>query len=107
MSMEVVRAIEEVGAVVIYSAPYSPDLNPIENYFSVYKRYLRKYGAEMERNWEMIHLQAMNQVNRSMGIKYFRRCGIPGAMNIKTAEEIKSEAEDEAALLLLPLLTQL
>ena len=35
-SDKVVRLIEAVGAVVVFTAPFSPDLNPIENYFSVY-----------------------------------------------------------------------
>jgi len=36
------KAIEAVGACVLYLPPYSPDLNPIENVFSKLKTMLRK-----------------------------------------------------------------
>lgn len=41
------EAIEERGATIIYLPPYSPDLNPIENFFSKFKSLLRK-AAERE-----------------------------------------------------------
>ena len=43
-SDEVVDLIHATGAVTIYSAPYSPTLNPIENYLSIYKKYLKNLG---------------------------------------------------------------
>ena len=36
------RAIESVGAQVLYLPPYSPDLNPIEMVFSKLKALVRK-----------------------------------------------------------------
>lgn len=36
------EAIEERGASILYLPPYSPDLNPIENFFSKLKSLLRK-----------------------------------------------------------------
>ena len=38
MSYETHAVIEDVGAVLMYGAPFSPHLNPIENYFSIYKK---------------------------------------------------------------------
>ena len=38
---KVVALIEEVGAIVIYLPPYSPDIMPIEECFSKVKAYLR------------------------------------------------------------------
>ena len=38
---KVVALIEEVGAMVIYLPPYSPDVMPIEECFSKVKAYLR------------------------------------------------------------------
>ena len=35
--------IMATGAKIIYTAPYSPDLNPIEYYFGVYKSYLKNF----------------------------------------------------------------
>ena len=75
MSQKVVDLIEGKGAVILYTAPFLPDLNPIENFFSVYKRYLKKYNDDMIRDWERVHLEALGSVNRDMGIRYFRRCG--------------------------------
>lgn len=37
----VVHAIKAVGAQVIWTAAYSPDLNPIERCFSYYKNFIR------------------------------------------------------------------
>ena len=37
-SDKVVQLIEVAGAIIQYTVPFSPDLNPIENYFSLYKK---------------------------------------------------------------------
>jgi transposase len=39
------KAIETAGAKLLYLPPYSPDLNPIEQFFSKLKAYLRKVAA--------------------------------------------------------------
>jgi transposase len=39
------EAIEAVGASVLHLPPYSPDLNPIEQFFSKLKALLRKAAA--------------------------------------------------------------
>lgn len=36
------EAVEARGASIIFLPPYSPDLNPIENFFSKFKSLLRK-----------------------------------------------------------------
>ena len=87
MSDEVVDAIQNTGAQIIYSAPYLPDLNPIENYFSVYKAHLKKYSVQMKLNWNSVHNDALRKVNRDMGVRYFRKCGIPGSTNVYTTLE--------------------
>lgn len=40
-----IHAIAEVGARLIYLPPYSPDFNPIENFWSKVKNTLRSIGA--------------------------------------------------------------
>ena len=87
MSEEVEEAINDVGAYVIYGAPYSPHLNPIENYFSLYKAYLKRNSSRMMDNWKEVHYEALMTVDRDIGIKYFRRCGIPGAESMFTEDE--------------------
>ena len=39
------QAIEARGARLLYLAPYSPDLNPIENAFAKFKAHVRKTAA--------------------------------------------------------------
>jgi len=47
------RAIESVGAQVLYLPPYSPDFNPIEQVFSKLKTILRKLKSRtMEDLWK-------------------------------------------------------
>jgi transposase len=49
------KAMETVGAQVLYLPPYSPDLNPIENVFSKLKTRLRKLKLRtMEELWKKI-----------------------------------------------------
>ena len=47
MSDAVEEAITATGAVLIYSLPFSPPLNPIELYFGMYKSYLKKDDKRM------------------------------------------------------------
>ena len=76
MSEEVQNAILGTGAVLIYAAPYSPFLNPIENYFFVYKNHLKTFEAQLQSNWQEVHKDALLKVDPGMGIKYFTRCNI-------------------------------
>ena len=87
MTAEVEIAIAATGAEMIYGAPYSPHLNPIENYFSLYKSYLKRNASRMHDDWYNVHMEALQTVNRDVGIKYFRRCGIPGARMMFTEDE--------------------
>lgn len=40
--------IEQRGALLLYLPPYSPDFNPIENYWALLKLYVRKYNSSFE-----------------------------------------------------------
>jgi transposase len=51
------EAIEARGATLFYLPPYSPDLNPIEQFFSKLKALLRKVSARtIDTLWEVIGL---------------------------------------------------
>ena len=88
MGDEIERAIEANGALLIYGAPFSPHLNPIEYYFGRYKAYLKQNDKQMVSDWHSVHMEALNVVNRDMGIKYFRKSKIPGSYFIPTTDEI-------------------
>ena len=47
-SSEVQRLIESVGCKLIYLPPYSPDLNPIEKFWSVLKKWFKQKIYEKE-----------------------------------------------------------
>ena len=76
MSDEVDAVIENASAVVICRDPFSPHLNPIENYFSVYKKYIKRNGEIMKDDWRVVHLEALDEVGEDMGLNYSRSCNI-------------------------------
>ena len=45
---DIVHSIEEVGALVHFLPPYSPDFNPIEQTFSKVKTVLKSIESDME-----------------------------------------------------------
>lgn len=89
MQDEVRHAIASVGAVCVFGAPYSPHLNPIEQYFSIYKAYLRRNYKRMadKHDWRNVHNEALMQVDRNKGIKCFRHAKVPGSDTMYTNEE--------------------
>jgi transposase len=46
--------IEKEGCQLIYLPPYSPELNPIEKYWSVLKKYIKKVNCIFTDMWECI-----------------------------------------------------
>jgi transposase len=42
------KLIEEAWASILFLPPYSPDLNPIENYWAVLKTYVRKFNSSFD-----------------------------------------------------------
>lgn len=72
MSERVQELIYATGATLIYGAPNSYHLNPIENYFSLYKAYLKRNTSRMNSaDWERVHMEALQEVNRDKGIRFF------------------------------------
>ena len=47
-SIKVKELIESVGCTLIYLPPYSPDLNPIENYWAVMKNNIKNIRHDFE-----------------------------------------------------------
>ena len=42
------KLIEDTWASILFLPPYSPDLNPIENYWAVLKTYVRKFNSSFD-----------------------------------------------------------
>lgn len=79
MSERVVDMIREAGALLIFTAPYSPHLNPIEYFFSSYKAALRRIRYESELEWFDAHCEALLSVSPEGARNTFRDCDYPFA----------------------------
>ena len=87
MNDEVEYAIRSTGAILIYSSPFSPHLNPIEPFFGMYKKYLKKNDKRMVVDWYSVHMKGLNIIDRDNGINYFRKSKVPGAYSIILSSE--------------------
>ena len=84
MSHEVEDLIMAEGAYLLYTAPYSPDLSPIEYGFHIYKSALKRFPKDFEKDdWFRLHLKAMETVSSDTAIKEFRKCNIPFSHKIQ------------------------
>jgi len=71
----VAKAITATGATLLYLPPYSPDLNPIEKFFSKLKALLRKAARrDIDTLWKEIG-ELLNTVSPSECTNYFTSCG--------------------------------
>ena len=60
---EIEAAIRSVGAKLIYLPPYSPDFNPVENFWSKVKTILRSIGARTYKDLDLAISNAYSQVS--------------------------------------------
>jgi transposase len=68
-------AITATGAIVRFLPPYSPDLNPIEKFFSKLKARLRKAAArDLEALWKETG-ELLNTLSASECTNFFESCG--------------------------------
>lgn len=71
---QVVALIQQAGVKVLFLPPYSPEFNPIELYWSCFKRLLRRVEARTKQDL----LRAIYTVASGLGIDMrplFRHCG--------------------------------
>ena len=87
MDKEIRTMIRDAGAILLYTAPYSPDLNPIEALFHLYKAYLKRHESEFIEDPIGTHWKAVNEVSRDNTIKNFRHCHVPHSHKVKTSIE--------------------
>ena len=101
MRSKVKELINGAGAYLLYTAPYSPDLNPIELGFGVYKKSLKRDYELESFDWYQAHLNAIGSVSKDICIKEFRKCGVPFSDKILTEEEEEEKRRKEYAILFL------
>ena len=90
MCDEVEELIEAEGAYLLYTAPYSPDLLPIEYGFHCYKKYLKRYSKDYSsEEWYCLHYDAFTLVSRDIAIKEFRKFEILFSDEVLTSDEIE------------------
>ena len=81
---EVVKLIGKAEALLLYAAPYSPDLSPIEYGCFVYKLQLKRYAKDFHPDdWMSLHFKVLMAVSHDTAIKEFRKCQIPFSENVR------------------------
>ena len=69
------QAIEQTGALLRHLPPYSPDLNPIEMFFSKFKAHLKKAAhRQVDALWDGI-AQVLKNVSSAECANYFAATG--------------------------------
>jgi hypothetical protein len=86
-SEQIVELIQSTGAEILYTAPYSPDLNPIELMFANYKQMLKRHR---DLAWVQAHIFSLMNVTPEKARSYFQHCKVPGCEKLShnQAEEI-------------------
>ena len=74
--LEVRRLIASVGAELVMSSPYSPDLNHIKKIFSVYKASLHR-NTSSGKHWYKMHEEGLSAVTPAIAYSEFKHCGVP------------------------------
>lgn len=88
-------AIEAVGATVIWTAAYSPDLNPIERCFSYYKKYLLRHSRLFARRPKEAHRRALCCVSGKTMRNLYNGKALQGAI-----KHVYTEEDEQTAVVL-------
>lgn len=88
--------ITDAGALLLYQAAYSPDLDPIEFAFHQYKSDLRRHGRDFGGDSYAAHLHALNSVTSNNMAAYYRMVG--GIRNVPSEVDKDTGLKDEAEL---------
>lgn len=70
------RAIEAVGARVVFLPPYSPDLSPIELCWSKLKQFLRSKAARTYAALDQAMTEAVDYITEDDVSGWFNHCGL-------------------------------
>ena len=77
--------IESKGARLVYLPPYSPDLSPIELYWSKFKHFLKKAKARTKENLHQAISNAINTITKEDVKNWF---GIAAMLSNKSGNAI-------------------
>ena len=100
--MEIRNLIEEAGGIVIFTAPYSPDLNPIEYAFNLYKKKLKRYRRIL--NDGHAHLLALTEIGKEDLVTTFAHCfpdckfDLPNSKSDKVRNALIKDVVNEIAM---------
>ena len=73
---EIQKMCDEKKAYLLFLSPYSPDFNPIEKMFHIYKSALRRLAGRSMTDKEK-HIDALLAVTSDMTINEFRHYSVP------------------------------
>ncbi len=76
-SDKVRKLIEDAGAMLVYTAPYSPEYNPIEYMFGEYKKSLKRHSHQEGYDWIAVHQKGLWSVTPAMAKQFFKHCEVP------------------------------
>jgi hypothetical protein len=94
------RLIEARGAILVYTAPYSPELIPIEYMFKTWKDYLKRHHIEFGRDWHKVHMDALRSITPQMGLNFFKNTTLVELVeHHPMSEEYAASAVDVAVML--------
>merc|ERR1712048_317684 len=71
------QIMAERGTVWRFLPPYSPDYNPIEEAFSLFKRMVRRHREDYHLNPVATILECCRRVTEKQMCGFFRDCGQP------------------------------
>jgi hypothetical protein len=95
MAEEIVSLIQSKRAYILYTAAFSPDINPIDTMFVIYKACVKRNQALMASNsCYDLHLFALGTITPDIALSEFKKCGLP----IKDLNTVKEKQEIIVAL---------
>lgn len=97
----VTELIESTGAIIIYSSPYSPELIPIEFMFGQWKKFLKRYTEDFQRNWYEVHSLGLLSITPQQGLNYFKHTTLVNLVeNHPLSENYKQQEVETIAIVL-------
>ena len=87
--------IEEAGAKLVFTAPYSPELNPIEFMFGEYKKSLKRLSNQPGYDWMAVHQQSLWAVPPDMAKSFYRHCKVPMMDQWFEQQQARLEGQDD------------